>query len=123
MDTLETTVAGAVQFNLTIDLEAAGPGDLPAGMDETYILYNISYANDGAAHDFHCWLQNPAGAATQRIDVIDITNETGFSKAGCRIPVPRSATASWQVRFTTVGKAATGTFLVSAQKASVETPT
>jgi hypothetical protein len=123
LDTITTTVTGATQFNVTLDLEAVASGDLPAGMDETFIIYNIAYSQDGVAHDFHCWLQLPGGAATQRIDIIDVTAETGFSKAGCRIPVPRTAVAPWQVRFTTVGKAADGSFIVSAQKASVETPT
>jgi hypothetical protein len=122
VDTLTTTVAGAAQFNLSIDLEAAAAGDLPDGLDETFIIYNIGYSNDGAAHDFQAWVALPGGVATQRLDIIDVEDETGFSKMGCRIPVPRTATAPWTVRFTTTGKATDGTFVISVQKAPVENP-
>lgn len=124
MDTIVTTVAGAAEFNISIDLEATTGANLPeGGLDTTFIIYNIAYSNDGAAHDFHAWLQLPAGAATERIDIIDVTGETGFDQAGCRIPVPRTATAPWTLNFTTTGKAAAGSFIVSTQMASVELPT
>lgn len=123
MDTIVTTVAGAGEFNLSLDLEVATGASLPGGLDTTFIIYNISYANDGAAHAFHAWLLLPAGAATERIDIIDVTGETGFAQAGCRIPVPRTTTAPWTLRFTTTGKVADGSLVVSTQMASVELPT
>jgi hypothetical protein len=122
MTSLIATVAGAVQFNTTIDFEAQVGIDLSARMNDTFIIYNIGYANDGAAHDFHCWLQFPGGAATERLDIINETAETGFGDLGCRIPVPRTATAAWELRFTTVGKAATGTLVVNVQLVPIELP-
>jgi hypothetical protein len=123
MTSLIATVAGAVDFNTTIDFEAAVFVDLSARMNDTFVIYNIGYANDGAAHAFHCWLQLPGGAATERLDIINEANETGFSDLGCRIPVPRTAAAAWQLRFTTTGKAAAGTFVVNVQLVPIEIPT
>ncbi len=123
MDTLTTTVAGAGQFALSLDLETL-IGDLPTNFDQTYLIYNVSYTNDGAAHDFDCHLFAIGSDATRRIGIIDTvkagSTETGFDKAGCRIPIPRDATALWRVIFTTSGKVADGTFVISVGKASVE---
>lgn len=121
MTSILVTVAGAVDFNSTIDLEATVGVDLSARLNDTFIIYNIGYANDGAAHDFHCWLQFPGGGATERLDIINVTNETGFTNGGCRIPVPRTSTAAWDLRFTTTGKAATGTLVVNVQLTPIET--
>ena len=124
MNTIQTVVGGAVQFDLTLDFEALVGAALPPGLDETYIIYNLAYTNDGAAHDFHAWLAWPLAAAPRRLDIIDVTNETGFSKLGCRIPVPTAVLIGpMNLRFVTAGKLTTGVLFVSVQKASVESPT
>jgi hypothetical protein len=122
MDTLTSLVAGAAQFAIAWDLTALLGGLSATALDQTYLIRNVGYENDGAAHDFHCWLAPQGGAATTRLDIINVTGETGFEKMGCRIPIPRQTTSPfvWLVNFTTVGKAAAGTFILSVTKGTVE---
>jgi hypothetical protein len=122
MNSIIVTVAGAVEFDTTIDFEATTGADLSNNLNDTFIIYNLGYANDGAAHAFHCWFQLPGGSPTQRLDIIDVASETGFTNAGCRIAVPRTANAAWQLRFTTTGKAATGSLVINVQLTPIEVP-
>lgn len=123
MDTITSLVAGAAQFALSLDLTAL-LGGLPAtNLDQTYIIRNIGYENDGAAHAFQCSVAPDGAAATTRLDIINVTGETGFEKMGCRILIPRRVTPApviWLLTFVTVGKAATGTFTLSVTKGTVD---
>ena len=64
-----------------------------------------------------CFLRRVGGVATEQIKVRRITVETGFSLAGCRIPVPRDFTTAagipWELALITTGLGFSMTFTVS----------
>ncbi len=127
MQTVIQTPAAGAQFT---GLAGAGLEDflsLPiSGNDERPIIQNVAlkWTDDAALPiAFDCFLQNPAGTATERITIIRLigANVTeGFSKAGCRIVVPVTAGVPWLLTLVTVGKTVLASFIVSFSKGLAE---
>lgn len=128
MQTVIQTPLAATQFT---GVAGAGLEDflgLPlSGNDERPILQNVALKwTDGGAlpTSFDCFLQNPAGTATERITIVRLTGADvteGFSKAGCRIVVPVNSTGvPWLLTLNTVGKTVLASFIFSFSKGYAE---
>lgn len=117
MRTVIQTAAAAANFNGTTT-GVVDFSDLPLDDNEFEFPIIINIALEVISPltlDFDCRLQRPgvASPTTQRITIVNVTGEAGFSKAGCEIPVPRVVVGAspvvftpWVLRITTANKSA-----------------
>lgn len=106
-----TGTDGLILFESSIPLPANSPDIVP-------VLTNVALQGDDLATItiINCFLQRQTGTATERIPIRRIVGATGFTKAGCRIPVPRDRTNGflpWQLQLITTGKSVTASLIVS----------
>jgi hypothetical protein len=128
MLTIVQTLADANQFTGT---GSAGYVDFsqipipPGSPDKVPVVTSISLENIAAEQipTVDCFFVRPGEAltTTERITVRNVTANTGFSLAGCRIPVPILVVSSptiftpWPLVLVTTGKTLTASFVVSFQ--------
>ncbi len=126
---IQTPAAAGTDFNGTAPLRGLVDFlDLPiSGNDERPIIQNVALKwTDGGAlpSEINCFLQNPAGTATERLTIVRLTGADvteGFSKLGCRIVVPVNATGvPWLLTLITTGKSVDASFIVSFSKGWAE---
>ncbi len=108
---------GLVTFD-DLPLPPAKAAGVEAG-DITPIITNIALQGDDVTTVpvIDCFLRRVGGVSTEQIKVRRITVETGFTLAGCRIPVPRDfATAvgvPWELVLITTGQGISMSWVIS----------
>jgi hypothetical protein len=88
-------------------------------IDIVPVVTAVALQGDDAATvgTIDCTIFDPAGLATDQIKVRFLSGETGFSLAGCRIPIPRNDDGTiWQMRLITTGKSVAMSWIVAVEK-------
>jgi len=126
------TLAGATQFDGAtvttglVDFQSATALPQLKGTNQIWIIDSVALRGDGATNmtTIECYLVEDVAETvpTKRLDIVELSNENGFSNIGCHIPVPQveiiagtinPTAGSWVLKLVTTGKSVDASFIVS----------